>query len=51
MIFLNGNSKAKLKILNICVVGISPTINGYFEIYEVKIWYQPHKKSGAEWVW
>ena len=31
-------------------VGIMPTKNGFFEIYEVKIWYQPHKKSSAGWV-
>ena len=27
-----------------------PTKNGFFEIYELKIWDQLHKKSGARWV-
>ena len=31
-------------------VVINPTKNGFFEIHEVKICYQPHKKSGAGWV-
>ena len=39
-----------LKLIKNNYVDISPTKNGFFEIYEVKNWYQPHKKSGAGWV-
>ena len=31
-------------------IDISPTKNEFFEIYEVKIWFQPHEKYGAGWM-
>ena len=39
-----------LKLIKNNYLGFSPTKNGFFEIHEVKIWYQPNKNSDAGWM-